>query len=179
MFTRIFGILRTITSYLQTAQNPGERPMPSYARNPTFMSPLRSSTLMISMAGTHSKRHTFLTTQCITDYSIIGYELADTFRKRFGEPRGMCCRCRNNHFNSWAQVIYRTSGWLLWRRREEIEVPFDSKVSMNFWCFDPSIFAFIENFCWILSNMQPTQNQNSLFQSSGTIHKGRQRQDQD
>ena len=48
--------------------------------------------------------------------------------------------------------------------------PMTSKVSMNFWCFDPSVFTFIEKIFkeFLAKRRTGIQNRNFLFPSSET-----------
>ena len=53
----------------------------------------------------------------------------------------------------------------------KFEVPFDSKVSMNFWCFAPSVFPYIakavRGLFW--QNRERIRRRSSLFPSSGIV----------
>jgi len=91
----------------------------------------------------------FLATECNEKlYSIIGYELAKTLSENGSVSRGVCEVDKNNNLVSIAErvKIYRGSNNKITYEEadKKFEVPDDSKVSMNFWCFDPSVFSFIE-----------------------------------
>jgi NDP-sugar pyrophosphorylase family protein len=95
------------------------------------------------------KAYRFLTSRCSPKlYSIIGYELAKTLSENGSVSRGVCEVDKENNLVSIAErtKIYRDdNGKITYEENDQkFEVPFDSKVSMNFWCFDPSVFPFIE-----------------------------------
>ncbi|MFZ4057420.1 MAG: nucleotidyltransferase family protein [Ferruginibacter sp.] len=80
-------------------------------------------------------------------YSIIGYQLARTLSDHGTVSRGVCqvdanndlvsINERTNIYQKEDKIVYEENG-------EQFEVPFDSSVSMNFWCFHPSLFAATE-----------------------------------
>ena len=95
------------------------------------------------------KSFTFLTSQCNEHlYSIIGYELAKTLSENGSVSRGVCVVDGESNLVSIHErtKIYRDEmGRITYEEgAQKFEVPYDSKVSMNFWCFDPSVFLFIE-----------------------------------
>jgi NDP-sugar pyrophosphorylase family protein len=95
------------------------------------------------------KAHGFLKGGCSPQiYSIIGYELAKTLSENGSVSRGVCQVDASNHLVSIAErvKIYRgENGRITYEEGEQkFEVPSDSKVSMNFWCFHPSVFPFTE-----------------------------------
>ncbi len=95
------------------------------------------------------KAHTFLTTACNPElYSIIGYELIKTLSENGSVSRGVCEVDPKNNLISIAErvKIYQDENNKITYEEgdKKFEVPSDSKVSMNFWCFDPSVFQFIE-----------------------------------
>jgi NDP-sugar pyrophosphorylase family protein len=90
----------------------------------------------------------FLTGACNENtYSIIGYQLARTLSNHGTVSRGVCqvddnndlvsINERTNLYQKEDKIVYEENG-------EQFEVPFDSSVSMNFWCFHPSLFAATE-----------------------------------
>jgi NDP-sugar pyrophosphorylase family protein len=95
------------------------------------------------------KAYKFLTTACnATTYSIIGYDLSKTLSENGSVSRGVCEVDMDNNLvsihertkiyrNEKGAITYEDGG-------TTFQVPDNSKVSMNFWCFDPSVFAFIE-----------------------------------
>jgi NDP-sugar pyrophosphorylase family protein len=91
----------------------------------------------------------FLTTDCNeSTYSIIGYDLSKTLSENGSVSRGVCeVDNRNNlvsiqertkiYRNEAGKITYEEGG-------KTFQVPDTAKVSMNFWCFDPAVFNFIE-----------------------------------
>jgi NDP-sugar pyrophosphorylase family protein len=79
-------------------------------------------------------------------YSIIGYELAKTLSDNGTVSRGVCQVDAKDNLVSIAErtKIYRDGDRITYEEGDaKFEVPFDSKVSMNFWCFPPSVFPYI------------------------------------
>ncbi|HEY4155366.1 MAG TPA: sugar phosphate nucleotidyltransferase, partial [Puia sp.] len=107
------------------------------------------------------KAHQFLTTGVSSSrYSIIGYDLARTLSENGSVSRGVCEVDNHNNLvsihertkiyrNEQGKITYEEGG-------KTFFVADDSKVSMNFWCFDPSVFAFIEK---IFGEFLSTQGQ--------------------
>lgn len=96
------------------------------------------------------KAFLFLTKSCnASTYSIIGYDLAKTLSENGSVSRGVCEVDRFNNLISIHErtKIYRnTKGKITYEEGgKTTEVPDTAKVSMNFWCFDPAVFPFIEN----------------------------------
>jgi UTP-glucose-1-phosphate uridylyltransferase len=95
------------------------------------------------------KAYHFLTTACNpSTYSIIGYDLAKTLSENGSVSRGVCDVDSNNNLvsihertkiyrNEEGKITYEEGG-------KTFQVPDTAKVSMNFWCFDPAVFIFIE-----------------------------------
>jgi hypothetical protein len=80
-------------------------------------------------------------------YSIIGYELAKTLSENGSVSRGVCQVNAAGNLVSIAErvKIYRDGNKITYEEdNKKFEVPFDSKVSMNFWCFASSVFPYIE-----------------------------------
>ncbi|HVY74668.1 MAG TPA: sugar phosphate nucleotidyltransferase [Puia sp.] len=81
-------------------------------------------------------------------YSIVGYDLAKTLSENGSVSRGVCQVDGNNNLVSIHErtKIYRNEAGVITYEEggKTFSVPDDSKVSMNFWCFDPSVFGFIE-----------------------------------
>jgi dTDP-glucose pyrophosphorylase len=91
----------------------------------------------------------FLTTDCSkTCYSIIGYDLAKTLSDNGSVSRGVCEVDGNNNLvsiNERTKIYRNKEGKITYEEEgKTYQVPDYSKVSMNFWCFDPSVFEFIE-----------------------------------
>ena len=95
------------------------------------------------------KAYEFLTTSCNTStYSIIGYDLAKTLSENGSVSRGVCEVDKQDNLvsihertkiyrNDQGKITYEEGG-------KTFPVPDDAKVSMNFWCFDPAVFPFIQ-----------------------------------
>jgi len=101
--------------------------------------------------GTDSfqKAHDFLKTECKEDvYAIIGYELAKTLSEHGSVSRGVCEVDFNDNLIAIYErlKIYRENGRIVYEDPEgaKHEVPENAKASMNFWCFHPSIFSFLQ-----------------------------------
>ncbi len=94
------------------------------------------------------KSYKFLTTDVKPDvYSIIGYELLKTLSDNGTVNRGVCQVDANGNLSSIAERlnIQQKDGKILTEDDQEPkELALDSKVSMNFWCFDPAVFTYTE-----------------------------------
>jgi UTP-glucose-1-phosphate uridylyltransferase len=90
----------------------------------------------------------FLTNEVATDkYAIIGYDLSKTLSENGTVSRGVCQVDKDLNLVSIAErtKIYPEGDKIVYEDEEgKHEVPSDSKVSMNFWCFHESVFPFIE-----------------------------------
>jgi NDP-sugar pyrophosphorylase family protein len=94
------------------------------------------------------KAHDFLVTDCRDKlYCIIGYELIKTLSEHGSVSRGVCevdedgfliaINERTNIYKDGSRILYEENG-------HRHEVSSASKVSMNFWCFDQSVFDLSE-----------------------------------
>jgi hypothetical protein len=90
------------------------------------------------------KAHDFLVKDCSDKlYCIIGYELMKTLSEHGSVSRGVCevdeagfLLAINERTN-----IYKEGGRIMYEENSnKHDVSPDSKVSMNFWCFDESVF---------------------------------------
>ncbi|MBS1920362.1 MAG: nucleotidyltransferase [Bacteroidetes bacterium] len=90
----------------------------------------------------------FLQQECRDDvFSIIGYELVKTLSENGSVSRGVCEVDKENYLISVVErtKIYREGNKIVYDDADgKHETAFDSKVSMNFWCFPASAFAFIQ-----------------------------------
>jgi len=80
-------------------------------------------------------------------YSIIGYELLKTLSDNGTVNRGVCRANANNDLVAIAErinIAKKDGKILVDDGQEPKELPMDSQVSMNFWCFSPSIFPYSE-----------------------------------
>jgi len=94
------------------------------------------------------KAHDFLVDGCKPDvYAIVGYELARTLSEHGSVSRGVC-EVNGDELVAINErlKIYRENGEMVSEEADgsKLKLPEDSKASMNFWCFHPSVFEFIE-----------------------------------
>src|SRR4051794_23228917 len=96
------------------------------------------------------KAHDFLKTDCRENvYAIIGYELAKTLSEHGTVSRGVCEVDNQNNLKAIHErlKVYRdTNGKMVYEETDgsKHDLPENAKASMNFWCFHPSLFDFIE-----------------------------------
>src|SRR5206468_2088429 len=95
------------------------------------------------------KAHDFLRDGCREDvYAIIGYELSKTLSEHGSVSRGVCEVDKKNNLVAINEriKIYRENGKIVYEDSDgsKHEVPENAMASMNFWCFHPSLFPFIE-----------------------------------
>ncbi len=94
------------------------------------------------------KAANFLTNGCNPKtFSIIGYQLAKTLSEYGTVSRGVCEVDTDNNLVSIKErvKIYKEGEVIVYEENEQkYEVPFDSSVSMNFWCFHQSMFTETE-----------------------------------
>ena len=90
------------------------------------------------------KAHAFLQKEVSKEkYAIVGWELINTLSEHGTVSRGVCTVDEHNNLTSITErtKIYPKDGKILYDDNGvEKEAPLDAKVSMNFWCFDPSVF---------------------------------------
>jgi NDP-sugar pyrophosphorylase family protein len=90
----------------------------------------------------------FLNNDCSEKhYCIVGYELAKTLSEFGTVSRGVCEVDAQKHLVSIRErtKIYPEGDKIIYEEEDgKHEAPFDSTVSMNFWCFHPSTFATTE-----------------------------------
>jgi NDP-sugar pyrophosphorylase family protein len=94
------------------------------------------------------KAANFLNNGCTEKkYSIIGYQLAKTLSEHGTVSRGVCQVDANNNLVSIKErtKIYREGEGIVYEDEDgKHNVPFDSSVSMNFWCFHQALFPVTE-----------------------------------
>jgi NDP-sugar pyrophosphorylase family protein len=95
------------------------------------------------------KAYDFLTTECNEQtYALVGYELAKTLSENGSVSRGVCQTNESNHLVAINErvKIYRDNGQIVYEESDGRKHPVDeqAKASMNFWCFHPSLFDFIQ-----------------------------------
>ncbi|RYG00088.1 MAG: nucleotidyltransferase, partial [Chitinophagaceae bacterium] len=79
-------------------------------------------------------------------YSIIGYELLKTLSDNGTVNRGVCQVDADNNLTGIAErlnIVRNAEGKIVCDDDQQPkELPLDSSVSMNFWCFDTSVFEY-------------------------------------
>jgi NDP-sugar pyrophosphorylase family protein len=95
-----------------------------------------------------AKAAEFLNNTCnVKTYSIIGYQLAKTLSEHGTVSRGVCEVDANNNLISIKErtKLYKEGDRIVYEVDDEkFEVPYNSSVSMNFWCFYPTLFEATE-----------------------------------
>lgn len=94
------------------------------------------------------KANSFMVNECNeATYSIIGYELLKTLSDHGTVNRGVCVVDENNNLVSIAERlnISRKEGQIQCDDGMDPHIlPIQSSVSMNFWCFHPSVFEITQ-----------------------------------
>jgi NDP-sugar pyrophosphorylase family protein len=78
-------------------------------------------------------------------YSIIGYELLKTLSDNGTVNRGVCQVDAQGNLSGIAErlnISRQNNKIVCDDDQQPKELPLDSQVSMNFWCFDPSVFEY-------------------------------------
>lgn len=92
------------------------------------------------------KAYNFLVNDCNdTTWSIIGYELLKTLSDNGTVNRGVCQVDQSGNLTAIAERlnISKQNGAIVCDDNQSPrEIPMDSQVSMNFWCFSPSVFDY-------------------------------------
>jgi NDP-sugar pyrophosphorylase family protein len=113
------------------------------------------------------KAYTFLTGPVSSKvYSIIGYELAKTLSDNGTVSRGVCQVDAAGNLVSIAErtKIYRDGDTITYEEGDKkFVVSSDSKVSMNFWGFDPSVFDYTEKLFTTFLKEQGTNPKAEFF----------------
>jgi choline kinase len=95
-----------------------------------------------------AKAKEFLAAECREDlYAIIGYDLANTLSAHGSVSRGVCKVDKNSFLIGINERtnIYRENGKIVYEENgEKTELNENSPVSMNFFCFDTSVFSISE-----------------------------------
>jgi dTDP-glucose pyrophosphorylase len=92
------------------------------------------------------KAEKFLLSECSPDrYAIIGYDLLKTLSENGTVNRGVCKVDNNGNLSSIVERInvgMKNGKVVCDDNKEPKELPLNTRVSMNFWCFHPSIFEY-------------------------------------
>ena len=94
------------------------------------------------------KANDFIDKECNEKlYSIVGYEILKTLSEHGTVSRGVCSVSKDNYLTGIAErtKVYKESNKVFYEEADQkIEMPDDTIVSMNFWCFDRSFFGLTE-----------------------------------
>jgi NDP-sugar pyrophosphorylase family protein len=92
------------------------------------------------------KASNFLESECSADrYAILGYDLLKTLSENGTVNRGVCGVDGDGNLTSIVErinVSMKSGRVICDDNKEPKELPLDTSVSMNFWCFHPSIFEY-------------------------------------
>ena len=92
------------------------------------------------------KASNFLESECSADrYAILGYDLLKTLSENGTVNRGVCGVDEDGNLTSIVErinVSMKSGKVICDDNKEPKELPLDTSVSMNFWCFHPSIFEY-------------------------------------
>ena len=98
--------------------------------------------------GAFEKAADFLINKCAEKkYALVGYHLSKTLSDHGTVSRGICEKNTEDHLTAVTErtKIYREGNEIVFEEKENKTVlPEDSVVSMNFWCFHPSVFTVAE-----------------------------------
>ncbi len=90
----------------------------------------------------------FLNEQCARDhYAIVGYDLLKTLSPHGTVNRGICTVDKDGNLASITErinIAQRDGKIVCDDGLEPKELPLDTRVSMNFWCFHPSFFTYTQ-----------------------------------
>lgn len=90
------------------------------------------------------KMYEFLTTEVADDhYSLVGYQIGNTLSTYGSVSRGVCDIDANGNMvgvNERTEVYSKDGGIFYNDANGETELPESSRVSMNFWGFNPAVF---------------------------------------
>jgi len=94
------------------------------------------------------KANDFINKECNEKlYCIVGYEVMKTLSEHGTVSRGVCSVDKNNFLTGIIErtKVYKENGKVYYEEADQkIEMPDDTTVSMNFWCFDRSFFELTE-----------------------------------
>lgn len=95
------------------------------------------------------KAHNFLLNDCDEKtFALIGYELGNTLSEHGSVSRGVSEVDNNNNLVQIVErlKVYEEKGEIVYEDGDgsKHEIPENFKASMNFWCFHPSLFTFLE-----------------------------------
>ncbi len=90
----------------------------------------------------------FLESECTADrYAILGYDLLQTLSENGTVNRGVCQVDPDGNLSSIVErinVVMKDGRVICDDDKEPKELPLNTSVSMNFWCFHPSVFEYTQ-----------------------------------
>ena len=94
--------------------------------------------------------YNFLVNECNEQtFALVGYELGNTLSENGSVSRGVSDVDSNNNLVRINErlKVYEDGGKIVYEETDgsKHEIPDDCKASMNFWCFHPSLFPFLES----------------------------------
>ena len=94
------------------------------------------------------KASNFLESECTPDrYAILGYDLSQTLSEHGSVNRGVCQLDEDGNLSSIVERInisMKNGKVICDDDKEPKELSLNTSVSMNFWCFHPSIFGYTQ-----------------------------------
>lgn len=94
------------------------------------------------------KAYDFLIHECNSEtYSIIGYELVKTLSENGTVNRGVCEVDEKGNLTSIKErlnISIKEGKVICDDNQQPKELPLEAQVSMNFWCFEPSVFEYAQ-----------------------------------
>lgn len=110
----------------------------------------------------------FLKTECTQQLqALVGYDLSKTLSPNGTVSRGVCEVDAAGNLVSINErtKIYEQDGRIVYEDADgqQQEVPYHSSVSMNFWCFHPSVFQFTEQLFSAFLQAQGRQEKSEFF----------------
>ncbi|HEV8283742.1 MAG TPA: sugar phosphate nucleotidyltransferase [Chitinophagaceae bacterium] len=109
------------------------------------------------------KASNFLESECTPDrYAILGYDLLQTLSENGTVNRGVCQVDAEGNLSSIVErinIAMKDGRVICDDDKEPKELPLNSAVSMNFWCFHPSIFEYTQKMFreFLQDNIQNTK----------------------
>jgi len=82
------------------------------------------------------------------EYAMVGYNLGNTLSEYGSVSRGVCSTDKNGNLNTIVETVKITrdaDGIFFYENDEKFKLEENMPVSMNFWGFKPSVFAYIHN----------------------------------
>lgn len=94
--------------------------------------------------------------------AMIAFSVASTLSKNGAVSRGICTKNEQNNLEHIVEItnIYESNNNILYKENEnEKVISKDTLVSMNFWCFHPSVFSYLSKFFeeFLMQNPLPKQ----------------------